>query len=428
MTEHGHISDRGTFICRIDGRAGYLRLWDDRLELIRSGRRGPEAVGPEVIPLHLITRVSTGKPGRMLTAIELVAAGGFVELKMPTIDAPRVAELLSLLVSQAPMPAAVESHVLPAQIAEPAEYAPVEYAPVEDAPGDSVMADFVMPDFSMKVEMPEWTPLAEDDATPATAPVDLAEIVAQREYVVAEVEMPQWTPLPTIDALDEVDEVLLRNLESPAALADPAGLAIPKVDMPQWTPLPETDQPDAEMPEMVLSQIVLDELSTAAEVDAVASTEPVTEIEPLPEGSVLAAAAALAELENMLNDIPAVPAGAVVHADDEMVAEAREIFSLTGPAPDGSDGASIPTQPSEAVLTLAAAALLGGARSAVEETPEATPEPAPKLERPADLPPDLQRRLTGLDVLRDAGIMSDEDFAAAEAELLESAWSSAQTA
>ena len=406
MSEHAHGSERGTFICRIDGRAGYLRLWDDRLELIRSGRRGPQVTGPEVIPLHLITAVSMGKPGRLLTAVQLVAAGGYLELKMPSIDAPRIAELISLLASQAPAPAdipsgftpepmvavpAAVSHIVPAQAYEPVAYEPVAFEAAE-----SVMADFVMPDFSMKVEMPEWTPLAEDGATPVAAPHDLAEIVSQREYLVAEVEMP----------------------------------AIPKVEMPHWTPLPETDRPDSEMPEMVLSQIVLDELNATPEPAWSASPEPVTEIEPLPEGSVLAAAAALAELESMLNEVPLAAVGDVdaVYDDDDMVAEAREIFALGAVADDGSDEASVPVQPSEAVLTLAAAALLGGARSAVEPEPEIVPEPAPRPERPADLPADLERRLNGLEVLRNSGIMTDADFLAAEAELLASVWAETNSA
>ncbi|HUR75291.1 MAG TPA: hypothetical protein VMZ00_13515, partial [Sporichthya sp.] len=230
-----------------------------------------------------------------------------------------------------------------------------------------------------------------------------------------QVEMPQWTPLP---AEDVIDELVLAVLERPAVLA------VPKVEMPEWTPLPETDQPDTEMPEMVLSQIVLDELRPAPEPAPSAATEPISEIEPLPDGSVLAAAAALAELESMLADIPPVPAGVVVDPAEELLADAREILSPVAWASDESDGASIPAQPSEAVLTLAAAALLGGARSAadasLEAPPELAPEPAPRPERPADLAPDLARRLAGLEVLRNSGIMSEDEFLAAEAEILES--------
>lgn len=406
MGNNGHMSGRGEFSCRIDGKAGYLRVFDDRLELVRSGRSGPE-----VIPLHLVTAVTTGKTGRLLTAVELVAAGEYLELKLPSIDAPRVADLISALAVDAPIllpdpailaappvmpPAPPVAPVIPAQAFEPAAYEPVVFDP---APEDSVMAGFVMPDFSMKVDMPEWTPLADDAAPGDAAPVDLAEIVSQREYVVAEVAMPQWMPLPEDAEADFVP-----------VLEDPAALKLPAVEMPEWKALPETD-----FPELVLSQIVIDELTPEP---VPVERGPITAIEPLPSGSVLAAAAALAELEDMLNEIPAPPEGFVVHGSDEMVANAREILSLSRPAPEGSDEASIPLQPSEAVLTLAAAAaLVGGARRTHSEDPELPVQ----LERPANLPPDLMRRLNRLEVLRNSGIMTETDFVLAEAEILEAA-------
>ncbi|MBA3744316.1 hypothetical protein [Sporichthya sp.] len=182
MGDNGHMSGRGTFSCRIEGRAGYLRVFDDRLEVVRSGR-GSQALAPEVIPLHLVTAVTTGKVGRLLTAVELVAAGAYVELKLPSIDAPRVAELIaalaadaliltpdpSILALVAPMPVVVPlaavAPVIPAQVCESVRSEPVFAEPVvfDPAPADSVMAGFVMPDFSMKVEMPEWKSLPETD-------------------------------------------------------------------------------------------------------------------------------------------------------------------------------------------------------------------------------------------------------------------------
>ncbi len=331
LTENG----RGIFSCRIDGRAGYLRLWDDRLELIRPGRRG-SALGPEEVPLHLVTQVGCGKPGRLLTAVELVTTAGHLELKLPSLDAPRVAELIATLAEAAEPPAVEPAPPAPsAQAVRPAEIA--EPAPVEiDAP-------FVMPGFDLATEF-----------------------------------------------------------------------HLDRVEMPEWTPLPETD-----LPEMVLSQIVLDELAAEPGSPApVMAAEPVTEIEPLPEGSVLAAAAALAELEEMLSQVPPAPAGSVIEAADEMVANAREILSPTQPS--GESGAA--SVPSEAVLTLAAAALLGGARPAPKE--EIT---KPRPERPADIPPDLADRLSRLEVLHNCGIMADDDFLDAEAEILESVWSGARS-
>jgi hypothetical protein len=81
-------------------------LFDDRLELIRSGRRGPQVLGPEIFPMHQVTRISTGKPGLILTTVELVVAGGPVELKFPNADARGVADLLELLARAAGRPPA----------------------------------------------------------------------------------------------------------------------------------------------------------------------------------------------------------------------------------------------------------------------------------------------------------------------------------
>lgn len=135
-----------TFSCRIDGRAGYVRLWADALELIRSGRGGGE---PEFVPLDLVTSVSTGKLGRLFTPVQLVVDGVLHELKFPTADAPRVAELIEALAAEnAPRPVTVFA---PAA----AVFAP-EPAPAFEAP------EFELPDFSMPpIEMPEWTPLAD---------------------------------------------------------------------------------------------------------------------------------------------------------------------------------------------------------------------------------------------------------------------------
>jgi hypothetical protein len=150
--------------------------------------------------------------------------------------------------------------------------------------------------------------------------------------------------------------------------------------------------------------------------------EPITAIAPLPEGSVLAAAAALAELEDMLSEIgDVVAAGPVAHPvddpEDDLVAKARDILA---PLQGGNDG---PAQPSEAVLTLAAAALLGGARREAEGS---TPPPAPK--RPENLSPHLTKRLSRLEVLRSCGIMSEADYTRFEAEIFELAWAESKSA
>lgn len=318
LTEFG----RGTFSCRIDGRAGYLRLWDDRLELVRAGRREPE-----VIPLHRVTGIAAGKPGRLFTAVEIVADAP-VELKFPSVDAVRIADLIATLAEAAEPPAAVEA--------------------------------------------------------PA--------------------------PLPTEPEAELIDPAVLGMLTEheaidPSVLGALAEWTIPPVDMPEWVPLPESGAP-----ELVLSQIVLEELTP--EPVATVAAEPITEIEPLPEGSVLAAAAALADLEHLLHDVPPAPPGSVVQAADEMLENAREILTLTQSAPE-SDEVSAPV-PSEAVLTLAAAAMLGGSRPPAAE--QEIPKPRP--ERPEDLPEDLVDRLSRLEVLRNCGIMSEADFADAEAEIL----------
>lgn len=142
------------FSCRIDGRAGYVRLWADALELIRSGRGAGE---PEFVPLDLVTSVATGKPGLLFTAVQLVVDGERHELTFPTADAPRVAELIEALAAeQAPRP---ETVFAPATVFAPEPAAAFEPYEAVDAPED---LEFEMPDFSMDpIEMPEWTPLAD---------------------------------------------------------------------------------------------------------------------------------------------------------------------------------------------------------------------------------------------------------------------------
>jgi hypothetical protein len=351
---------RGTFSCRIDGRAGYLRLFDDRIELVRSGRRGPRVLGPEVIPMHLITHVVVGKPGRLLTAVELIAAGAYLELKFPSIDAPRVADLIELLMLHAVAP--VDEYVAVEQ------FIPVEaYVPVEAF--ISAIPDLVIPE----IVMPAWTPLPETEELGH-------ELDAAPALTIPEVDMPTWTP-PETELLYELD-------------ATPA-LTIPKVDMPTWTPLPETDLPDTDLPEVVLSQIVLEELApvVAALPEHAPTAEPVLETAPLPEGSVLAAAAALAELEDMLRQIePASPPAEVLENDDPVENVLEVLTPIVGDS-------TIPAQPSNV---------------------------AP--ERPVELTPELSRRLSRLEVLRNSGVMSEADFAVCESELLESHWAEAKSA
>lgn len=88
-----------TFSCRIDGRAGYVRLWGDALELIRSGRRASGE--SEFVPFDEVTHVGTGKPGRLFTAVQIDLAGERLDLTFPAADASRVAELIEALVADA---------------------------------------------------------------------------------------------------------------------------------------------------------------------------------------------------------------------------------------------------------------------------------------------------------------------------------------
>ena len=146
-----------TFSCRIDGRAGYVRLWADALELIRSGRGAGE---PEFVPLDLVTSVSTGKTGLLFTPVQLVVDGALHELTFPTADAPRVAELIEALAAeQAPRPVTVFA---PATVFAPEPAPAFEAFEADAAPHATEELEFEMPDFSMlPIDMPEWTPLAD---------------------------------------------------------------------------------------------------------------------------------------------------------------------------------------------------------------------------------------------------------------------------
>ena len=168
------------FSCRIDGRAGYVRLWADALELIRSGRGAGE---PEFVPLDLVTSVATGKPGLLFTPVQLVVDGERHELTFPTADAPRVAELIEALVAeQAPRPATVFA---PVTVFAP-EPTPVfeTYDPYDNYAADAAAEapeapEFEMPDFSMPpIEMPEWTPLAESSPDLVVSDQVVDELVA----------------------------------------------------------------------------------------------------------------------------------------------------------------------------------------------------------------------------------------------------------
>lgn len=167
-----------TFSCRIDGRAGYVRLWADALELIRAGRGAGE---PEFVPLDLVTSVGTGKPGLLFTAVRLVVDGARHELTFPTSEAPRVAELIEALAAeQTPRPAPV--------LAPPTVFAP-EPAAAPEAP------EAVEAPEAPEVELPEWPPPAEssadlvvsdrvsDELVPA-AVSDMASVLAQPEFPV----------------------------------------------------------------------------------------------------------------------------------------------------------------------------------------------------------------------------------------------------
>lgn len=217
------------FSCRIDGRAGYVRLWSDALELIRSGRRG--AGEPEFVWLGAVTRVATGKPGRLFTTVQIVADGVTRELTFPAADAPRVAELIeALVVAQAEQPEQARQPE-PAYSAEPVltMFSMPSEPPARDVPAPDVptvveaavevsgvevssvevpefeLPDLTVPDFSVVApEMPEWTPLPDVEGT-AGALAQNAVLAIAEEPVAASAEAERPTDLP-----EETEERLSR--------------------------------------------------------------------------------------------------------------------------------------------------------------------------------------------------------------------------
>lgn len=165
------------FSCRIDGRAGYVRLWGDALELLRSGRR--RAGEPEFVWLGAVTRVATGKPGWLFTGVQLVADGVTRELTFPAADAPRVAELIEALVAAQAQP--VEPDPPASIFSAPAEPTPTEASRTVDTAciGEAPAVDF------STVEVPEF------ELPDLTNPQGTSSYLA----IVAP-EMPEWTTPP----------------------------------------------------------------------------------------------------------------------------------------------------------------------------------------------------------------------------------------
>ncbi len=223
--------------CRIDGRAGYVQLRSDCLELIRSGRRG----GVEPIAAYDINAITTTRTGRLFTAVEIEhgAPNRRVELKFPAADALRVVALIEQLAESAEPPA-YEPPVYEAPVAA----APVAAAPVANA----------------------WP-----YAAPAPAPVsEPAPVVETREFAsifevppveIPEIRMPEWTPLP----------------EEPAELIAPAPPATPE---PVLTVAPAVADPGTgptvdEVDEVVEVEDDADPAAElAAEPDAELAVEP----------------------------------------------------------------------------------------------------------------------------------------------------------
>ena len=314
-----------------------------------------------------VTGVGTGKAGRLFTTVELAAAGRLVQLKLPAADAPLVVDLIEGLARGAHPPAEVPPTIWSRGL-DPVWPEPVMSEPPTPEP---VLPDPVIPEPTPEPVLPQ----------PGTPEPVMPEPGAPEPVI------PQpGTPPPLLPDFEvrpvEVREAEVREFAVPDfEVPDFTGLT---VEMPQWTPLPET-----ELPELVLSQGVIDEpaptpeaaavLAPVPESDSVAEVDPVTPVEPVPDPTVLAAAAALAELEDMLGQIPATPESNAELPGDEVAAHA----------------------------------------AAEVQAEEIEPDPSSGPEYPPGLSPDLVKRLNRLEVLRSSGVMSEEELATSQAEIFE---------
>ncbi|MGQ0629501.1 MAG: hypothetical protein ACT4P1_00535 [Sporichthyaceae bacterium] len=84
------------FLCRIDGRAGHLRIHEDCVVLARSAWRGAEVVTE--VSLSSVLSVAAGDPGRLFTPLHITTTDGVHELGLPAGEAERAEQVLLALV------------------------------------------------------------------------------------------------------------------------------------------------------------------------------------------------------------------------------------------------------------------------------------------------------------------------------------------
>ncbi|WP_344609381.1 hypothetical protein [Sporichthya brevicatena] len=220
--------------CRIDGKAGYLQLRSDCLELIRSGRRG----GVEPIAAHAINAITTTRTGRLFTAVEIEhgAPNQRVELKFPAADALRVVALIEQLAESAEPPASEA----------PVDEAPVDEAPVYEAP----VAD----------AWPYAAPAPVAEPVPGAEAREFSSIFEVPPVEIPEVRMPEWTPLPEEPAelLAPAPPAVEPVLTLAPAVADPVPPAAADVEFAyadEDDVEPEAEPARAERPEEIPDEL-----------------------------------------------------------------------------------------------------------------------------------------------------------------------------
>lgn len=211
----------GPVSCRIDGRAGYLQLFHDRVDLIRSGRRG----GVEPIAGFDINAITTTRTGRLLTTVEIEhgPANATVELKFPAADALRIVALVERIAEAAEAPAP-SYHQPFAPAPAPASAPVVEStgcAPpvVESAIGELSVAPetssiFALPPVEVpEVRMPEWTPLPEEPAELIVPEAPEASAAPELTLTLAPAVVdPAPEPTERAERLGEISEELANRL------------------------------------------------------------------------------------------------------------------------------------------------------------------------------------------------------------------------
>ncbi|MGQ0623038.1 MAG: hypothetical protein ACT4PP_00035 [Sporichthyaceae bacterium] len=84
------------FRCRIEGRAGHLRVYDDRVALVRSGWGGAGKVTE--IALGNITEIAAGEPGRVFVPLRITTVTGVHVPAFPANEVERAGQVVLALV------------------------------------------------------------------------------------------------------------------------------------------------------------------------------------------------------------------------------------------------------------------------------------------------------------------------------------------